>query len=271
MAEPLYPGDILADVDAASSRRGYPPVVAHRGTVVFHDASQTSGVVIDCTAGVVVLRDDSGRDRQVRNLPGAFVHEGRRVVLTAPPPSAAPPTAIRTASGSIAVPDTPARVASASRILVEGIHDAELIERVWGDDLRGEGIVVEPMHGADDLAEIVRTFGPGRGRRLGILLDHLVGGSKESRLASAVDHPDVCIRGHRFVDVWAAIDPRLAGLDAWPDVPRGVPWKEGVCAVAGVADPRAFWRALLAKVSSFKDLDPSLVGAVEELIDFVAG
>lgn len=125
------------------------------------------------------------------------------------------------------------------------------------------------MHGADDVSGVVRGFGPRPGRRLGILLDHLVANSKESRLASQVDHPDVMIRGHRFIDVWAAIDPRLAGLDAWPEVPRSMQWKDGICAAVGVAEPREFWRQLLARVGSYKDLDPSLVGAVEELIDFV--
>ena len=67
-----------------------------------------------------------------------------------------------------------------SRIWVEGIHDAELIEKVWGADLRAEGVVVEQLEGADDLAERVRGFRPGDRRRLGILLDHLVDGSKES-------------------------------------------------------------------------------------------
>ena len=107
-----------------------------------------------------------------------------------------------------------------------------------------------------------------RGRRPHAV-DHLVADSKETRIASAVDHPDVLVRGHVFVDVWAAIDPKLVGLDAWPEVPRDQVWKDGICAAAGVDDPRLFWKQLLAKVSSYRDLDPSLVGAVEELIDFV--
>ena len=53
-----------------------------------------------------------------------------------------------------------AHVARASRIWVEGVHDAELVERVWGDDLRIEGIVVERLDGADHLADEVRAFGP---------------------------------------------------------------------------------------------------------------
>src|SRR5262249_50825673 len=144
-----------------------------------------------------------------------------------------------------------------------------LLEKVWGDDLRVEGVVVQPMDGVDDLVELVRTFGPRPGRRLGILVDHLVADSKESRLASRVDHPQVLVRGHRFVDVWAAIRPSLAGLDAWPEVPRNRVWKDGICDAVGVDDSRAFWRTLLGQVESYRDLDPSLVGAVEELIDFV--
>ena len=70
-----------------------------------------------------------------------------------------------------------ARVARASRIYVEGRHDAELVEKVWGDDLRIEGVVVEYLEGVDDLPGIVNRFQPGPGRRLGVLVDHLVEGS----------------------------------------------------------------------------------------------
>ena len=163
-----------------------------------------------------------------------------------------------------------ARVARASRILVEGVHDAELVEKVWGDDLRVEGVVVERLDGMDDLAAVVRELQPGPGRRLGVLLDHLVDGSKESRVAAAVRHPHVLVTGTPYVDVWQAVRPRAAGIAAWPEVPRGRPWKEGVIAALGLdVSPGEFWRMLLAKVSTFADLDPTLVGAVEQLIDFV--
>jgi hypothetical protein len=152
---------------------------------------------------------------------------------------------------------------------VEGKHDAELLEHVWGDDLRELGIVVEPLHGADDLAAAVGEFRPGGQRRLGVLLDHLVSGSKESRIAATVDHPSVLITGHPFVDVWAGIRPKVVGLQAWPDVPRGQPWKEGICATLGVP-LEGFWPRLRNQVTTYADLEPELVGAVERLIDFVA-
>jgi hypothetical protein len=152
---------------------------------------------------------------------------------------------------------------------VEGVHDAELVERVWGDDLRVEGVVVERLDGIDDLAAAVREFAPGRGRRLGVLVDHLVSGSKESRLAAAVRHPDLLVTGTPFVDVWEAVRPEVIGLSAWPRVPRGTPWKEGVCAALDVADARTFWRELLAAVHSYRDLETPFVGAVEQLVDFV--
>ena len=152
---------------------------------------------------------------------------------------------------------------------MEGKHDAELVEHVWGDDLRELGIVVEPMHGADDLAALVADFGPGPQRRLGVLLDHLVAGSKETRLAQTVRDPNVLVTGHPFVDVWAGIRPKVLGLDDWPDVPKGdVPWKEGVCAALGVPFD-GFWPRLRNQVKTFADLRPELVGAVERLIDFV--
>jgi hypothetical protein len=168
------------------------------------------------------------------------------------------------------VADRRARVARAGRILVEGVHDAELVEKVWGDDLRVEGVVVERLDGMDHLARVVDEFAPGPGRRLGVLLDHLVDGTKEARMAAAVRHPHVLVTGTPHVDVWQAVRPRAAGIEAWPTVPPGEPWKEGVLARLGVrATPGEFWRALLGRVTSYADLDPSLVGAVEELIDFV--
>jgi hypothetical protein len=152
---------------------------------------------------------------------------------------------------------------------VEGRHDAELVEHVWGDDLRELGIVVEPMHGLDGLVGAVAAFDPGPDRRLGVLVDHLVPGSKEARLAAQVEGPHVLVTGHPFVDVWAGVRPKVLGLDEWPDIPRGVPWKEGICAALGV-DPAGFWPRLRNRVRTYADLRPELVGAVERLIDFVS-
>jgi hypothetical protein len=162
-----------------------------------------------------------------------------------------------------------ARVARASRILVEGVHDADLVERVWGDDLRIEGVVVERLDGADHLEEVVATLRPGPGARIGVLLDHLVPGSKEARLARATAHPHLLVTGTPYVDVWQAVRPVAIGIAAWPEVPRGTDWKSGVCDALGVGDPAGFWRRVLASVSTWRDLEQPLVRAVEELIDFV--
>jgi len=200
--------------------------------------------------------------------PGGFDVEGRAVTLVRPPaarPAAAPAV---TASGSLAVAAQRARVARAGRILVEGIHDAELVERVWGDDLRVEGVVVERLDGIDGLARVVATFGPSPGARLGVLVDHLVPGSKEARLAADVAHPHVLVTGTPFVDVWQAVKPAVVGIPGWPAVPIGEDWKTGVCARLQL-DPATMWPRILAAVRSYADLEPPLVGAVERLIDFV--
>jgi hypothetical protein len=160
-------------------------------------------------------------------------------------------------------------VAKASRIWVEGIHDAALVERIWGDDLRIEGVVVEPLSGIDELAAAVREFGPGPGRRLGVLVDHLVAGSKESRIVSAVQSPYVLVTGHPYVDVWQAVKPERLGIPAWPVIPPGRPWKEGVCAALGVAEPADLWRRILSTVRGYKDVETPLVNSMERLIDFV--
>jgi hypothetical protein len=263
------------DLDGPRSPRSQPPVVAARpGLVVKQRGTPISGTVLGVVNGYLHVRDRRGFEHRMALLKGGFEVEGRVVTLVEPrgpapgSPAAAP---ARTASGSVAAPrSAPAQVARASRILVEGVHDAELVEKVWGDDLRAEGVVVERLDGADHLDVVVRSFGPRPGRRLGILLDHLVDGSKEARLAATVADPNVLVTGHPYVDIWQAVKPRVLGIDAWPEVPRGEPWKEGVLARLGITEePGRFWRQLLGRVSSWTDLETPLIGAVEELIDFV--
>lgn len=254
-------------------RTAYPRVPARPGLVVKQRGTPISGVVVGVVNGYLHVKDRRGFEHRMSLLTGGFEVDGAVVTLfepRGPAPGTSSAPAARTASGSIAVPKAPAQVAKASRILVEGIHDAELVEKVWGDDLRGEGVVVERLDGADHLDEVVRAFGPRPGRRLGILLDHLVAGTKEARIAATVAHPDVLVTGHPYVDVWQAVKPSVLGIAAWPEVPRGEPWKEGVLARLGVdAEPGRFWKHLLGKVTSWTDLEPALIGAVEQLIDFV--
>nr|AGC71318.1 hypothetical protein [uncultured bacterium A1Q1_fos_515] len=261
--------DILEEFEHARRAPRYPSVPVVLGMVVEDRASGFCGDVVKITIEAVTLRDRRGAHRHFRFHDGGFLLDGRAVTLVRTPASALPDGPRRTNSGSVAAPRTRARVARASRIWVEGRHDAELVEHVWGDDLRDLGIAVEPMHGIDDLVTAVAEFVPGPQRRLGILVDHLVDGSKEQRLASRVRHEDVLVTGHPFVDVWAAVRPHLVGLDAWPEVPRDQPWKEGICAALG-ADPATFWPRLRGRVRTYADLRPELVGAVERLIDFVA-
>ena len=242
---------------------------ARRGLVVEDRASGVVGAIVDYGPPRLIIRDRHGRDHAIRCSDGSVMIDGEPVALRRPP--AEPDRPGLTASGSADPGAIPARMARASRIWVEGVHDAELVEKIWGDDLRVEGVVVEQLDGVDDLIAEIRRFGPRPGRRLGILLDHLVPGSKESRIAAEVDHPDVLVTGHPYVDVWQAVKPRVIGIDAWPEVPMGQPWKEGVIAALGLGlDPGEFWRRLLSGLTTWKDLEPPLLGAVEQLIDFVA-
>jgi hypothetical protein len=247
----------------------YPSVEASAGLAVVHRASRFAGRVVRFEPDAVVLRGTVGSERLFRLVPGGFEVKGRAVTLTRPRPLGSAAGPARTASGSVAVGGVRARVARAGRILVEGVHDAELVEKVWGDDLRVEGVVVERLDGIDDLADVVGSFGPAAGRRLGVLVDHLVPGSKEARLAASVRHPHVLVTGTPYVDVWQAVRPSLLGIDAWPVIPKGRSWKEGICAAFGEPEPGRLWKRLLGSVRSYADLEPSFVGAVEQLIDFV--
>ena len=272
-----YGPDALADAQRRK-RAEIPQVAAERGLVVEEAGGGFCGAVVDCDKQVVTLEDRWGRQRVFPLMRGGFWLDGEPVTLVRPAPARLNQAAAsaRTASGSLAAPRPPAgtaaraRVARASRIYVEGRHDADLVEKIWGDDLREVGVVVEYLAGVDHLPAIVDSFAPGPLRRLGVLVDHLVAGSKESRIAAQVSSPHVLVAGHPFVDIWQAVRPASLGIDAWPDVSRGTSWKEGVLAALGWdCDPATGWRRILSAATSYTDLEPVLLGRVEELIDFV--
>jgi hypothetical protein len=259
-------GDILATPDD----HDYPIIEVGAQTRLTDPRSRFAGTVVEFVPGdSVILMDTSGQHRPFAAHDGALMHNGIRVALREPGAAVKRPVQF-TASGSIDGGLVRAKVARASRIWVEGNHDAELLEKIWGDDLREAAVVVEPLHGADELSSAVTAFDPGPERRLGVLLDHLIDGSKESRIAASVSDPHVLIRGHPYVDIWQAIRPETIGIDAWPEIPLGTPWKEGVIAKLGMGiDSGPFWGKVLASVTSYHDIETPLVNAVEQLIDFV--
>jgi hypothetical protein len=273
-----YGADVLAAGRRRPGQREIPRVAAERGLVVEDSAAEFCGAVLICEKNAVTLEDRHGRRRVFPLSPAPFLLDGKPVMLVRPSPPARPGGTGRgaqgrpgrTASGSIAAPPSRAKVARASRIYVEGRHDAELVEKIWGDDLRDVGVVVEYLGGIDDLPAIVAEFAPGPVRRLGVLVDHLVDRSKETRIAAQVTLPHVLIVGHPFVDVWAAVKPSVLGISCWPRVPPGEPWKDGVLAAIGWRESTAAaWQRILRSVTSFADLEPEFLGRVEELIDFV--
>ncbi|MBX0298361.1 DUF3097 domain-containing protein [Cryobacterium sp. 1639] len=276
MNEDRYSQDVLATGWKEAGRRVVPQQEAVRDLVVEEVATGFCGAVIRVEKKVVTLEDRFGKLR-LFPLGGGFLLDGEPVVLVPPRPSA-PAGRARTASGSLAVSDAPARVARASRIFVEGRHDAELVEKVWGADLRIEGVVVEYIEGVDNLAELLAEFRPGPTRRVGVLVDHLVPGSKESRIADAVARGPhgrhVLVVGHPYVDVWQSVKPARLNLPVWPTIPRNVEWKHGICEALGwpheeQADIARAWQRILGRVRSYADLEPALLGRVEQLIDFV--
>ncbi|WP_448854601.1 DUF3097 domain-containing protein [Corynebacterium frankenforstense] len=265
-----YAGDILSG-HARNRPATYPELPAKRGTVVEVFGQNFVGAVIGTERAVegelVRLEDRYGTTRVFRLRPGGFLHQGRRVTLVRDV-AAAPAPPAHSNSGSRRVHDVQAKVAAPSRIWVEGIHDAAIVEKVWGHDLRVEGVVVEYLEGLDNLPERLAEFRPGPGRRVGVLADHLVKGSKESRLVEGVGE-HVLVTGHPFIDIWAAVKPTSVGIRAWPQVPYGEDWKTGVCQRLGWSDSKEGWSRVYAAVHNFRDLDSALIGAVERLVDFV--
>ena len=270
-----YGTDVLARGWRDAGRITPAEVAASADLVVEVAGSDFVGAVTRIDGMNVELEDRFGK-RRLFPLGGGFLVDGKPVVLKAP--AAAPKGRTRTASGSFAAADQRARTARASRIFVEGKHDAELVEKVWGADLRAEGVVVEFLEGVDLLEEKLDAEPPTAERRYGVLVDHLVPNSKESRIAGKIARgrhgAHVRIVGHPFVDVWQCVTPRALGIAAWPEVPRGIEWKVGVCRALGwpaeeQADTARAWQHILSRVTTFRDLEPALLGRVEELIDFV--
>ncbi|HYN28834.1 MAG TPA: DUF3097 family protein [Dermatophilaceae bacterium] len=289
MTDRYGPDALATERRAAAARRSTTAAVpAESGLVVEDVDTGWCGAVVrvEKAGGVRVVHLEDRHDR-LRAFPlgPGFLLDGRPVVLT--PPAVAPAArlaearaaATRTASGSRAVADRRARVARGSRIFVEGRHDAELVEKVWGEDLRVEGVVVELLEGVDDLEDAVRAFAPGPGRRMGVLVDHLVPGTKEWAVVERTRAMKGCaasllVVGHPYVDVWQGVRPERVGLERWPEIPRGTSWKVGIAAALGLphhtqADLASAWRRILHSVRGYADLEPALLGRVEELIDFV--
>jgi hypothetical protein len=278
MAYDRYGSDVLSTDWRAPKRGRAVEIDADKGLVVEEVTTDWCGevVAVERDLQTVTLEDRRGKRRTFPLGPG-FLLEGSPVILR-PPSRKGPARKTRTASGSVAVQGATARVARASRIFVEGRHDAELVEKVWGDDLRVEGVVVEYLEGVDDLSDHLRDFQPGPERKVGVLVDHLVAGSKESRIAQSIAKSPVgrhvLIVGHPYVDIWQAVKPARLGLERWPTIPRNVEWKRGICQHLGwphrdQADISRAWKHILARVDSYADLEPALLGRVEELIDFV--
>ena len=276
-----YGDDVLAGFRRPRGLSALRAVPAERDLVIEETSTGFCGAIVGVEASAVTLEDYFGK-RRVFPLGRGFLLEGEPIELVAAgrTTTRAPGggSGLRSASGSVAVTDHRARVALPSRIFVEGRHDAELVEKVWGHDLRVEGVAVEYLEGIDDLREQLSDFAPAPGRRAGVLVDHLVAGSKESRIAADAmrgpwrDH--VLVVGHPFVDVWQGVKPQNLGLREWPTIPRTIEWKRGICAALGwphddQADIARAWKRILDTVHSYRDLEPVLLGRVEELIDFV--
>ncbi|HET8992672.1 MAG TPA: DUF3097 domain-containing protein [Rhodococcus sp. (in: high G+C Gram-positive bacteria)] len=266
----MYGGDIFAG-HTRTKKKPVPELPADRGVVVEDAATGWCGAVVGFEktydGDFVRLEDGQGRTRLFAMRPAAFLVDGAPVTLVRPKtrPAARPTVS---ASGSTRVEGLRARVARGSRIWVEGVHDAALVERVWGHDLRVEGVVVEQLEGLDNLGARLTEFEPGPGRRVGVLADHLVTGSKEERLTANLG-PHVMVTGHPYIDVWQAVKPQALGISAWPTIPRGQDWKTGVCRELGWGTPQDGWRRVYSAVNSFRDLESNLIGAVERLVDFV--
>lgn len=275
-----YGRDVLSQ-PKPSRLRAQKDVPADVGLVLEDVTSGFVGEIVACekVAGeyLMTLEGRGGVKRKFPLGPGFWI-DGEPVNMIAPKKQAARAQApARTASGSLRVQAKPSTMLP-SRMWVEGRHDWQLIDKVWGEDLRLEGIAVEELAGVDRLGEMLAAFQPGPGRRAAVLVDHLLPGTKESRLVDEAlaryGNQHVLVLGHPYVDVWQAIKPARVGLKEWPHIPKHIDIKKGSLAALGlphetVEDVGIGWSKILGRVRDWKDLEPSLLGRVEELIDFL--
>ena len=271
MSRDRYSGDILRG-HARRQTPNFPDLQAEPGLVLEVVGEDFVGALIDIdktfSGYLARLEDRYGNRRVFPIITGGVLHEGQRVNLSKKMQQPQPQTPTHSNSGSRRVENLSASVAAPSRIWVEGVHDAALVEKIWGHDLRVEGVVVEYLEGLDNLEERLTEFQPTAQRRIGVLADHLIAGTKEARLTENVG-PHVLVTGHPYVDIWEAVKPARVGLAEWPHIPRGQDWKTGVCEAVGWSNPKEAWHRIYNSVHTFRDVDISLIGAVERLVDFV--
>lgn len=255
------------------SQHDFPKVEGTYGLVIEDGVSEFCGAIVGyekSTSGLLVrLEDRHGDTRVFGTYPGALLLEGQPIELVRPSSQKASSISRSNSGSRIDKTHMRARTAKESRIWVEGKHDALIVQQVWGHDLAVEGIVVEELDGLDNLLERLAAFQPSPTRRIGVLADHLLEGTKEMEIASQAG-ANVLITGHPFVDIWAAIKPATVGIAEWPAVPFGEDWKTGVCQRLNWGSPQDGWRRIARSVHSYRDLDSTLIGAVERLIDFVS-
>lgn len=274
--------------DFHSKLRKSTPMTASPGLVVEDVSTGFVGAVIRCykAGGMhLVELEDRYRNRRAFPLGAGFWVDGNPVTLSAPLPTTKD-NALRSVTGR-EITNSGSRkndhavrpqVAKASQIWVEGKHDAQLIAYVWGEDLQGEGIVLDSLEGVDNLPGRLASFQPSPRKRVGVLVDHLVPGSKESRIAQELlsqwGDDTLLIAGHPFVDIWQAVKPVRLGLENWPEIPRHEDIKVGTLKYLGwphesQADIAQGWVRILRRVRDWRDLSAELLAPVESLIDFV--
>lgn len=120
-------GDIFTRKPATPT---YPTQPATLGEVVEVLADGYVGAIVGhektYDGDFIRLENNQGKTRLFKLRPGAFLVDGIRTTLTKPQPAARPQ---RSNSGSTRVVNAPTKVAAPSRIWVEGVHDAAIVEK----------------------------------------------------------------------------------------------------------------------------------------------
>ncbi len=189
VADGILSGPIDLDRGAGRPRVASPTVPATPGLALTERSSSAQLVVVAFVAGTVTVRDAFGETTQLRGPPGPrFAVDGRAVTLgpAAAAPAAAPVARRAGRSPLPPRPGWPGPAASSSRASTTPSWLRAGVGRRPAP--RGHRRRAARRHGPPRRRDPARS-GPAPGRRLGVLLDHLVDGTKEARAAAATFRP----------------------------------------------------------------------------------
>ena len=277
-----YAKDVLAQGWQQQAKKVVPEIALERGMVLEDATTGFCGAVTRWENGLVVLE---GRDDKRRSFPigHGLLLEGKPVAVTVPPRRPAGCGGWRDHRAGRRRARSPVRPSGPRWHCPAGSTSRVGTTPSWSRRSGATTCATSAWWSSSWTASttsltIVAEFRPERGRRLGVLADHLVPGSKESRIAAGVAKGPygayVLVAGHPFIDIWQAVKPADWGCRRGPTCRAAptsstAPARRWVGRTATKPTSGAPGSGSWPTSTSWSDLERGLLTPVEQLIDFV--